>query len=62
MKWRKILGSLLLLLVFGGVYAYTAWELGWRLALAMWLGNIGIAMLVAIAVLWLIEDAEDSEE
>ena len=60
-KWKLIAGALLLLAVFGGIYAYTAWEFGWRLALAMWLGNIGIAMLVAIAVLWLIDGSDDEE-
>ena len=50
MKWKKILGAVIVAVILGVCYVVSALSVGWRLAAALWLGALGLAMLLTVGL------------
>ena len=50
MTWKKILGAGIVAVILGICYVVSALSVGWRLAAALWLGALGLAMLLVLGL------------
>ena len=48
---KKVLGILMLVTIFGVVFAYTVLIIGWAGAFLAWAGAIGLSALIVIGII-----------